>query len=161
MNVAYLILGGNLGDRIKNISLAENLLHKSGIKISSSSAVYQTAPWRMQNCPDFYNKVLKVETLFNPEALLKVCLDVEVDFGRIRRADAYLSREMDVDILFYENLILNTPLLSLPHPKLHLRKFVLIPLNEISPDLIHPVFNKSIRQLLSQCEDNLRVTKVE
>ncbi|MFN5181703.1 MAG: 2-amino-4-hydroxy-6-hydroxymethyldihydropteridine diphosphokinase [Bacteroidota bacterium] len=159
MNVAYLVLGGNLGDRESNINSAEKLLLEHNIEIQSSSSVYETAPWGMSESPDFLNKVIKIKTDKSAFQLISVCLSIEQNFGRIRGDVGYKSRKMDIDILFFNDEVFNTAELAIPHPRLHERKFVLVPFDEIAPDYIHPVFRKSIRELLTECRDLNQVKK--
>ena len=157
MNIAYLILGGNLGNRAANIRKAEILLEQRGVLITDSSPVYETAPWNMENCADFLNKVIQVTTKKSAHELLETCLKIEEEFGRLRDQGKYLSRAIDLDILFFNKEIVNTPQLTLPHPRLHERKFVLTPLEAIAPDFFHPILKKNIRELLRECPDKLEV----
>jgi 2-amino-4-hydroxy-6-hydroxymethyldihydropteridine diphosphokinase len=159
MNKAYLLTGGNEGDRYLNMQQARtNIEHICGRLILVSS-LYETAPWGNSNQADFLNQVLQVETKMNPSELLAAILFIEEKGGRVRTV-RNAPRTIDIDILFYNQLVLDQPGLHIPHPRIAERRFVLEPLNEISPGLIHPVFGKSIRQLLLECKDELAVKKI-
>jgi 2-amino-4-hydroxy-6-hydroxymethyldihydropteridine diphosphokinase len=159
MNKAYLLTGGNEGDRYLNMQQARtNIEHICGRLIQVSS-LYETAPWGNSNQADFLNQVLHVETKMNPHDLLASILSIEEKGGRIRSI-RNAPRTIDIDILFYNQLVLDEPGLHIPHPRIAERRFVLEPLSEISPDLIHPVSGKSIRQLLQECKDELAVKKI-
>jgi 2-amino-4-hydroxy-6-hydroxymethyldihydropteridine pyrophosphokinase len=159
MNKAYLLTGGNEGDRYLNMQQARtNIEHICGRLIQVSS-LYETAPWGNSNQADFLNQVLLVETKMNPRELLAAILFIEEKGGRIRTV-RNAPRTIDIDILFYNQLVLDQPGLHIPHPRINERRFVLEPLNEISPNLIHPVSGKSIRQLLQECKDELAVKKI-
>jgi 2-amino-4-hydroxy-6-hydroxymethyldihydropteridine diphosphokinase len=123
------------------------------------SSLYETAPWGKTDQPDFLNQVLLLETKFNPDTLLQVLLSIEEKDGRIRTVKN-APRTIDIDILFFNNLVVEKPGLSIPHPRIADRRFVLEPLNEISPEFIHPVLKKSIHQLLQECKDELGVKKI-
>jgi 2-amino-4-hydroxy-6-hydroxymethyldihydropteridine diphosphokinase len=159
MNKAYLLTGGNEGDRYLNLQQARtNIEHICGRLIQASS-LYETAPWGNSNQADYLNQVLVVETIMNPYELLASILFIEEKGGRIRTV-RNAPRTIDIDILFYNQLVLDQPGLHIPHPRIADRRFVLEPLNEISPGFIHPVFGKSIRQLLQECKDELAVKKI-
>lgn len=153
INRSYLILGGNMGNRAASIETAEKKLSESGVKIVAGSKVYETAPWHMESCESFLNKVIKVETNYSAEELMRLCLHTEEEMGRLRKSGAYESRIIDIDILFFNDEITETDQLHIPHPRLHLRRFVLVPLSEIDPQLLHPVLKKTARQLLLECAD--------
>ncbi len=159
MYITYLILGSNLGDRRKYLSEAAGLISERLGIIKARSSVYQTASWGVHDQPDFVNQVLMVETDLNPEDLLEGILKIETELGRERR-EKWGSRTMDIDILLYENRVIDKPDLKIPHPFLHERRFCLQPLNEIAPAYIHPVFNKSIARLLEDLSDTLFVKKL-
>lgn len=156
---AYLLLGTNIGDRNINLSVALSAIAERAGKVGRKSSVYETAAWGKTDQEPFYNQVVELETSKDPDALLDCVLDIERKMGR-HRAEPWGARIIDIDILFYDNAIIETGQLTIPHPQLANRRFTLEPLNEIAPDLIHPKFQKSISQLLEMCPDTLRVTKL-
>lgn len=155
--IAYLCIGGNLGDREENLEETRDFVLFNMGDIVAASSVYQTAAWGMEGAPDFLNQVLKIETELTVEALMLEIEELEEFYGRKRSSEKYLSREMDVDILFYGDEVIETEKIVVPHPRLHLRKFVLLPLNEIDGELNHPVFKKTVAELLKACEDTSKV----
>jgi len=152
-----ILMGSNLGRRLEFLSRAEKKVDQTLGEIIVKSSVYETQPWGFKHDHKFLNQILGIKTMFSPEEVLNELLNFETQMGRKRKKDNYTARTIDLDLLFYNNLIINTGKLILPHPRLHLRKFTLIPLKEIVPDLIHPVYNKTISQLLSECSDPLEV----
>ena|ERR1700676_3773626 len=159
MNKAYLLTGGNEGDRYLNMQQARtNIEHICG-QLLQVSSLYETAPWGKTDQADFLNQVLLIETNLSPQALLKAIFSIEEKGGRIRTVKN-APRTIDIDILFYNRLILELPGLSIPHPRIADRRFVLEPLNEISPEFVHPVLEKTVHQLLLECKDELVVKKI-
>lgn len=157
METAYLLLGGNLGDREDVIKKTITLLnHKTGI-VKQVSSFYETEPWGMLNAQNFMNVALRLSTTLSAFELLDVLLAIEEQLGRKRNPliTEYESRSIDIDILFYGSAIIQSSRLTVPHPRIQLRKFVLVPLCEIAPEFIHPVFQKSIFTLLNECQDKL------
>jgi 2-amino-4-hydroxy-6-hydroxymethyldihydropteridine diphosphokinase len=159
MNKAYLLTGGNEGDRYLNMQQARtNIEHICG-RLLQVSSLYETAPWGKTDQADFLNQVLLIETKWSPRELLKVILQLEEKGGRIRTVKN-APRTIDIDILFYDHMVIEEPGLSIPHPRIADRRFVLEPLNEISPGFEHPVLHKTIHQLLLECTDELAVKKI-
>ncbi|HTB25423.1 MAG TPA: 2-amino-4-hydroxy-6-hydroxymethyldihydropteridine diphosphokinase [Puia sp.] len=159
MNKAYLLTGGNEGDRFLHMQQARTNIELICGQLLLVSSIYETAPWGKTDQPDFLNQVILVDTKFSPEELLKAILSIEEKDGR-KRTVKNAPRTIDIDILFYNNLILEKPGLTIPHPRIAIRRFVLEPLNEISPEFIHPVFGKTMRELLLECKDELGVKKI-
>ena len=153
----YILLGGNLGDKRKVFSEARAKLSQQVGTITNQSVLYETEPWGFQSDDIFWNQVLEISTALSPEEVLQQTQQVERELGRIRKANQYDSRIIDIDILFYGDQIIQTENLVVPHPRLQERKFALVPLCQIAPELIHPVIQKSIRQLLDECADALKV----
>lgn len=161
MNEAYLCLGGNLGNCRETFQKSIQILEYHSIKSNLVSALFVSPAWKMEKAPDFYNQVIGVQTTLSAAGLMQKILDTEKELGRERTfSDTYESRPIDIDILFFNDDIIRTPQLEIPHPRLHLRKFVLEPLNEIAPALVHPVFKKTISQLLKECPDKSIVKKL-
>jgi 2-amino-4-hydroxy-6-hydroxymethyldihydropteridine diphosphokinase len=159
MNNTYLLLGSNMGNSIKQLSTAiEQIEEKIGALILKSN-LYATAAWGNTSQPDFLNQVIKVATQLDATETLKEILSIEKNMGRIRTVKN-APRTIDIDILFFNNEIINRSDLIVPHSEIQNRRFVLIPINEIAPQMIHPVLNKTIEQLLLQCPDQLAVKKI-
>ena len=158
MNKAFLLTGGNLGDRVKNMEQCRFLVEKACGKIVRKSSVYETAAWGKNDQPDYLNQVLLIETTLPPGQLLRILLDVEKEMGRYR-GEKYGPRIIDIDILLYNDEVISEPMLTIPHPRMQDRRFVLEPMNEIAPDKVHPVLHKTMRQLLEECSDPLAVNK--
>ena len=154
-----LIFGGNQGDRKALVNEAIKEMSDIG-KIERCSSLYETAPWGFESSNSFYNQVVTYETSLSPENVLDKCQEVEKKLGRIRSGVQFCSRSMDIDILFCDSQIINTPRLTVPHPRMTLRNFVLAPLNEIMPDFVHPVTHKTISELFTESPDTLKAEKL-
>lgn len=149
-HTVYLALGTNLGDRLTNLKQAISALTPQ-MEVQTKSQVYETPPWGYEDQPKFLNQVIKVQTYLEPEPLLKHLKRLEVALGR-KASFQNGPRLIDIDLLFYDDLILNKPSLVIPHPRLHERGFVLLPLMDIAPDLMHPLYKKSVREMAAQCD---------
>lgn len=160
MNTAFLILGSNIGDRLEFLNKSIEMISVRIGDIINKSSVYESEPWGFDDNINFYNQVIEIKTQFRPEELLKNILQIELDLGRERNTDGYSSRTIDIDILFYNYEIINTSDLIIPHPRMHKRVFTLLPLLEIAPKYLHPLFNKSTDVLLSECADRSYVKKL-
>ncbi|HHE37479.1 MAG TPA: 2-amino-4-hydroxy-6-hydroxymethyldihydropteridine diphosphokinase [Candidatus Cloacimonetes bacterium] len=147
-NICYLGLGSNLGNKLENIQKAVSILRNNKkIKIIKNSSIKVTKAWGNTNQPDFLNCVLEIETALDPKKLLKICLEIETEMGRIRK-EKWESRIIDIDILFFGNEVINEENLIIPHAFIYKRKFILESLNEICPDYIHPTLKKKIKDIL-------------
>ena len=158
---AYLGLGTNLDAREDNLTRASHLLNAPGptsIQLIRSSSIYETAPWGYANQPQFLNCVLEVETGLSPNELLRFVKGLEADMGR-EPSSRYGPRIIDLDILLYGDQTVQQPELQIPHPRLHQRAFVLIPLAELAPDLVHPTLSITIGQLARDARDQDGVTR--
>jgi 2-amino-4-hydroxy-6-hydroxymethyldihydropteridine diphosphokinase len=160
MNRAFLLLGSNLGDRKKTIADAIGMLQQEAGEIIRLSAIYQTEAWGKKDQPDFLNQVILLETKLSPEELLKKMMRIEIKLGKVR-VNKWAERTIDIDILYFNEEIIISEHLKIPHPQIQFRKFTLIPLNEIAPDFRHPVLNITSNQMLERCKDDLLVLKLE
>lgn len=151
MPFVYLSLGSNLSDREANLKKARDLLAEIG-EIQNMSKLYDTEPHGVMNHPRYLNQCVIIETKLPPEIVFKKSQEIEQELGRIEKKNL-APRVIDIDLLFYDNEHIETDDLIIPHPRLHERKFVLVPLVEIAPSFIHPTFKKTISELLKECED--------
>ncbi len=149
----FISLGSNLGDKKRNLAQAVSLLEENGIKILKKSSLYETSPVGFPQQPWFLNQVLEVKTDFPPEFFLRVAKRIEKIIGRLPTV-AKGPRCIDIDILLAENMIMKSKELQIPHPELEKRKFVLIPLMEMAPEIIHPILQKKIEDLWRECKDS-------
>ncbi|KOY87381.1 2-amino-4-hydroxy-6-hydroxymethyldihydropteridine pyrophosphokinase [bacterium 336/3] len=157
MHFAYILLGSNLGNREAQLNIATQAISKLG-SIVKHSSVYETAAWGLENQADFLNQVLVLETELMASLLLENLLHIEKEMGR-ERLQKWSSRIIDLDILYFDNQVIDIENLKIPHPYLQQRRFTLLPLCEISPDFLHPVLQKTNRELLETCPDTLEVRK--
>jgi 2-amino-4-hydroxy-6-hydroxymethyldihydropteridine diphosphokinase len=159
MHIVYLLTGSNMGQPQHMLEEAKLAIEAQGLgKVVNESAVYQTEAWGMHNQPDFLNQVLKLETSLASQKLLQQLLAIELQMGR-KRLEKNGPRVIDIDVLFYDDAVISEPDLTVPHPLLQNRRFVLVPLDEIAPTLLHPVLKKTVSQLLNECSDPLHVNK--
>lgn len=149
-HIVYLALGSNLDDRLANLKQAIAALSPQ-MDVKAKSRVYETPPWGYTDQPVFLNQALKVNTYVEPEPLLKHLKRLETALGRAPGIQNG-PRLIDIDILFYDDLVLDTSSLVIPHPQAHERGFVLMPLNDIAPNLMHPTLKKTVRELLASCD---------
>lgn len=159
MKIVFLGIGTNMGNREDNLEQAVRHIKESIGTVRASSSVYETEPWGFESPDKFLNVVIKVETELSPSGLLGRILMIESLLGRERGSRRYSSRLIDIDILLYDEIIVEEESLIVPHPQIQNRRFVLIPLCELASDLIHPVLGKSFGELLEICEDKGVVTK--
>jgi 2-amino-4-hydroxy-6-hydroxymethyldihydropteridine diphosphokinase len=150
MPQVYLALGSNLGDRHANLRAAVKAL-APGVRVLEESRIYETPAWGYEDQPPFLNMALKAETSLQPEALLAHVKQLESDLGRTPSFH-WGPRLIDIDVLFYDDLVLDTPGLTIPHPRLHERAFVLVPLADIAPALLHPATGKTVQQMLEDVD---------
>jgi 2-amino-4-hydroxy-6-hydroxymethyldihydropteridine diphosphokinase len=157
-HIAYIQIGTNMGDRFASLNQARQLLSGEKLTIKNSSSIYETAAWGQIPQPDFLNQIICIHTSWNPDELMQHLLATEKKMGRIR-TEKKGPRVIDLDILFFDDLILSSEIVTIPHPLLQERRFILEPMVELDPDFIHPVFKKSCIELLQTCEDPLPVKK--
>ena len=158
MNTAYLLTGGNLGERVHNLAMARELVEAQTGNIIAASSLYETAAWGNTDQPAFLNQAIMIETPLNARQLIRRILKIEKKMGRVRE-EKYGPRLIDIDILLFNNEKHNYQFLKLPHPEMQNRRFALLPLAEIAPEIIHPVLKKTITELLQECKDDLEVKK--
>ena len=156
----YLSLGSNLGDRMQNLLQARELIGKQAGGLLKISKVYQSEAWGYSSTNEFYNCCLSAITPLEPVALLDVIMEIEISLGRIRKGGGYSDRLIDIDLLFYEDTIMEHPRLTLPHPAIANRRFVLVPLTEIAAELVHPLSGLTIKEMLHCCTETDTVTPV-
>lgn len=155
----FLLLGSNLGDRQGFLQQAITHIEAEIAPVVKRSSIYETEAWGKTDEPNYLNQVIQLRTDIKPRVLLEKILAIEHELGR-ERAERWGSRIIDIDILFYGTEIIAEPGLSIPHPQLHNRRFTLVPLEEIAPELVHPVYGKNISQLKSELKDSLNVKKL-
>jgi 2-amino-4-hydroxy-6-hydroxymethyldihydropteridine diphosphokinase len=161
MHKVFLGIGGNIGNKHNNFKKVLQFIEKELGEIKKKSSVYETPPWGFDTKDNFWNQVIMIETDLSPLLLLSGIYNIEKQFGRTRKSADYSSREMDIDILYYDDLYLESENLIIPHPKMQLRKFVLVPLNEIAPGLKHPLLRFTSFQMLENCKDASVIFKLD
>lgn len=161
MNTAYLILGGNKGDRLQNLQKALQLISQKAGIIVETSDIFTTSAWGNTEQPDFLNQALCLQTPLRAVDLLQTLLSIEQELGRVRDQPKWTARIIDIDILFYNTAIITTPDLKIPHPFIQERMFVLVPMAQIAPIFVHPVLKRNIQTLLLECTDKLEVIKLQ
>jgi len=156
----YLCIGGNLGEREANLEEARDFIDFNLGDVIAASAIYESEPWGMTGVPNFLNQVVQIQSELTDKELLEEIAELEEFFGRERSSEGYVSREMDIDVLFIDQEIIETEELRVPHPKMQERRFVLEPLAEFASDFIHPELKKSIQEILASCTDKGQVTRL-
>jgi len=160
MNRVFIGLGGNIGNLPGNFNEAKRLIREEGGILTRASSLYRSRPLGFVSEDDFMNQVIEIHSVLSPANLLETLLVIEKKLGRIRVPGKYTSRTIDLDILYYNDLIIHSEALSVPHPRIGERKFVLVPLVEIAPAFIHPLLGKTQRQLLEICPDTSLIQKL-
>ena len=156
----FILLGGNVGDKSEIfIQTRKLILEKIGI-VKKLSSVYETESWGFKSHP-FWNQVIVLESGLDPFEILRLSQIIEKEMGSIKNSDGYEARTMDIDLLFYDDRIVKTPQLTIPHPGISARRFALMPLMELEPGKIHPVLGISISEMLDRCTDKLKVVRID
>ncbi len=163
MERCLILFGSNMGDKNKIYAQACLLINNRCGRIVAQSSAYESEPWGFEAKEWFLNRLIVVETELEPEAMMRQLLDIEAELGRVRHPEAggYTSRTADLDILYYGSRIVLTDSLTIPHPRLHQRRFALLPLCEVVPEFVHPAFNLTQTELLKRCFDFSEVRKIE
>jgi len=156
----YLCIGGNLGEREANLEEAIDFIGFNFGDVVAVSSIYESEPWGMSDVPNFLNQVVHLHSELTDKELLEEIADLEDFFGRERSSQGYVSREMDIDVLFIDEEVISTEALQVPHPRMSERRFVLEPLAEIAPEFIHPELKQSVEVLLKACSDKGKVTRL-
>lgn len=158
---AFLLTGSNIEPRAKYLALAANAIEEQVGRIIDRSSIYESKPWGFEADMAFLNQVLVVETKHAPAEILKKIHSIEIHFGRTREGMVYISRTIDIDILYFENEIIDTAELVIPHPRLHERRFTLLPLVDVAGDFIHPVLKETNNELLNKLIDQDPVWEID
>ena len=155
----FILIGSNLGERKRLVNQACKMLEERCGEIVAKSRLYESEPWGFQAEHWFLNQVVEIRTSLSPDVLMQTLLTIEKELGRDRSMphQGYVSRPMDLDILYYGKDIIDTEMVTAPHPRLHQRRFTLLPLCDIAPDFVHPLLKKSNLQLLDECQDNGKI----
>jgi 2-amino-4-hydroxy-6-hydroxymethyldihydropteridine diphosphokinase len=157
-NIVFVLLGGNIEPRLEYLQNAKNELEKHLGKLVNESSIFETEAWGFETKSKFLNMVLQFETEVDAVICLKTALEIELKLGRLRNADGtYSSRTIDIDLLYFNSEIIESKELIIPHPRIHLRRFTLIPLVEIAPEFVHPIKGITNKQMLSLCDDKTEV----
>lgn len=159
MHTAYLLIGGNLGNRLEYLREAAALISTQAGWLTAASSIFETEAWGNTDQNPFLNQVLVIRTGLAAADLMTLLLSIEVDMGRLRQA-LYGPRTIDIDILFFDSEIHQSQHVTIPHPEITRRRFALVPMAELAPFLVHPVLLKTINQLLAECTDPLIVKKI-
>lgn len=155
----YLLIGGNSGDRYGLIQKAAQLIGSELGEIAALSSIYETEPWGFEAEVGFLNQAVVVDSEFSLDEALRRCHSIEHALGRVRNSESqYTSRTMDVDIIFADQQVVQNESIVVPHPRMHLRRFVLVPLAEVAAEMVHPILQKSVQNLLADCPDSGAVT---
>lgn len=151
----FILLGSNLGNRERLVNQACRMMGERCGEIVAKSRLYESEPWGFKSEHWFLNQVVQINTLLSPNELMQTLLDIEKELGRDRTTphDGYVSRPMDLDILYFGNEVVDTELVNAPHPRLYQRRFTLLPLCDLAPDFVHPILKKTNHQLLDECQD--------
>lgn len=163
MERCLILFGSNMGDKNKIYTQACLLINNRCGRIVAQSSAYESEPWGFEAKEWFLNRLIVVETELEPEAMMRQLLGIEAELGRVRHPETggYTSRTADLDILYYGSRIVLTDSLTIPHPRLHQRRFALLPLCEVVPEFVHPAFNMTQTELLKRCFDFSEVRKIE
>ena len=163
MERCLILFGSNMGDKNKIYAQACLLINNRCGRIVAQSSAYESEPWGFEAKEWFLNRLIVVETELEPEAMMRQLLDIEAELGRVRHPESggYTSRTADLDILYFGSRIVLTDSLTIPHPRLHQRRFALLPLCEVVPEFVHPAFNMTQTELLKRCFDFSEVRKIE
>ena len=153
MAIVFFSLGSNQGDRLESLVSATKLIDYEVGKLLDFSEVVETEPWGFKSETSFYNQILVVETILSADQVLKTVLEIEKKLGRVRQNARYSSRSIDIDILFYDDKVIEEDELKVPHPLLHKRRFILQPLFSVAPNLEHPILKETITGLLAKTDD--------
>jgi len=158
----FFSLGSNVGDRSNNLELAMlSLIEQVGALLGKSS-LYESEPWGYTDQNQYINQVIWLNTTLMPHEVLSIAMDIEKKLGRVRSGkEGYEARSMDIDILFFDKIEIHADTLTIPHPRMHLRNFVLVPLAEIAPNMIHPVLRESVVTLRDNCNDKAKINMIE
>ena len=161
MERCYILFGSNMGDKDQLFADACILINNRCGQVVEVSSAYESEPWGFEADEWFLNRVIALDTELDPEMMMQRLLEIEAEFGRVRHPEqeGYASRPIDLDILYFGERVIHSEHLTVPHPRLHLRRFALMPMCELAPDLVHPVLQKTQRELLEECPDTLEVKK--